>query len=605
MRHPSRTAAVVTNYRCNHACTYCNSRSASDDLAFISGARVRERIDAALASGARELVLSGGEPTLRRDLEALVEHARARGAERVAVETNAQVIDAERARSLVQAGLGLARVNLAGADARLDAVTRDPGGFERTVAGLRALAGAGLALDVLAALVRSTLPLVPALPAALDGWIGARALHALELAVPVESPDAAELISFEQAAETIAAVEASARAVGVAVRLAPGAGVPPCVFPARARLSHLYSLAPEAPRLAGHTQVAACRECLIADRCSGLPDAYLARRAPPPMTPVREERARRRLSLLSTVPEQIAHELTARSLGADYSGNPVYEEIVRVNFHCNQACEFCFVSTHLPPAPDVAVEEAIRAAGASGSQIVLSGGEPTLNARLPDYVRLAKSVSPLPVWLQTNAVRLDDERLVEALVEAGLDHAFVSLHAATAAISDAVTDAPGTFARTVLGLDRLARTRVGITLNFVICEANRGELVEFMRFVAVRWPKAQVNISFVAASTDVVPRERRLIPRYSDALPLLAEALDEARRLGVDVTGFESMCGLPLCLVPESMRAQLRLTEVPAGFDGGEFLKADACRGCAYETRCFGLRRGYYELYGAAELKTV
>jgi len=87
--------------------------------------------------------------------------------------------------------------------------------------------------------------------------------------------------------------------------------------------------------------------------------------------------------------------------------------------------------------------------------------------------------------------------------------------------------------------------------------------------------------------------------------PSTTDALAEARRLGVHVLGFESMCGLPLCLVPPSLHATLALAEIPAGFDRGEFLKADACRGCRYETTCFGLRRGYAELYGTGELRAV
>ncbi|HZS36855.1 MAG TPA: radical SAM protein [Polyangia bacterium] len=605
MRHPSRTATVVTNLRCNHNCSYCNSRSAADDLASIAAPRVRERIDAALASGARELLFTGGEPTLRADLEQLIAHARTAGAERVGLETNAVLVDDARARALAAAGLELARVNLAGIDARLDGVTRDDGGFERTLAGLRALHRAGVTIEILTVLVRSTLPWIAELPERLVSWLGPNGVRAVEVAIPTDAPDPAELISYEEAAQTLIALEAAARALGLAVRMSPGAGVPPCVFPARARMTHLYTLTPEVPRLPRHTQLAPCGECLIADRCSGFADQYLARRPPPPMHPVREDRVRRRLSLLSTVPEQIAHELVSRSLFADAAGRAGYDEIVRVNFHCNQSCTFCFVSTHLPPASDDAVEEAIRAAGRRGSRIVLSGGEPTLNPRLVHYVRLAKSVTTLAVSLQTNAIRLDDAALTDALAAAGLDEAFVSLHGATAEISDAVTEAPGTFVRTVAGLDNLARTRVRITLNFVICEANRRELPHFVRFVAARWPEALVNISFVAASTDVVPRDRRLIPRYSDALPPLAEALDEARRLGVHLLGFESMCGLPLCLVPPSLHDTLALAEIPAGFDRGEFLKAEACRGCRYETTCFGLRRGYAELYGTDELRTV
>ncbi len=275
-----------------------------------------------------------------------------------------------------------------------------------------------------------------------------------------------------------------------------------------------------------------------------------------------------------------------------------------VNFHCNQACAFCFVSTHLPPPDEDTVRAAIVDAGARGSRVVLSGGEPTLNRRLAEYVRLAKSSGAPLVSLQTNAVKLDDATLAKSLIDAGVDEAFVSLHGCTAATSDAVTEAPGTFVRTIVGLDNLHATNVIININFVLCEANRHELVDFVRFAGARWPRARVNFSFVAASTDLVPRERTMIPRYSDVLPALGEAVSEAKRLGVQMIGFESMCGLPLCLVPEAIEG-LALTVIPEGFDRGEFVKAEACRGCRYETRCFGIRRGYVELYGTSELRTV
>jgi pyruvate-formate lyase-activating enzyme len=321
------------------------------------------------------------------------------------------------------------------------------------------------------------------------------------------------------------------------------------------------------------------------------------------MHPIREDRDRRRLTMVASVPEQIARELVTHSVRYD-NGRLVRDEIIRVNFHCNQACTFCFVSTHLPAASDDDVEAAIRAAGARGSHIVLSGGEPTLNRRLPDYLRLARTASGQPATLQTNAVRLDDRALVDALAAAGVSEAFVSLHGATAEISDAITEAPGTFVRTVRGIDNLLAAGIPVVINFVICEANRLETPAIVRLGAARWPKACINFSFVAASTDLVPRDRGLIPRYSDVLPPLAEAAAEAERLGVELVGFESMCGLPLCLVPQSLN-DLGLGDLPTDMAGEEFLHTEACAPCQHRTKCWGIRRGYAELYGTSELRTV
>ncbi len=605
-----RTERVTTNLSCNQNCTYCDSRASRDERAFVVPSAVLARLDAALAGGATEIVLTGGEPTLRRDLAALVAHAKAKGAARVVLETNATAIDAPLAEALRAAGLDRARVNVAAWGEALDAITRDPGGFEATRRGLRALRDAGIELEIAVALVRANAPLVAALPAALVAELGGperAAIRALVLSVPVRAGERAgadALLDYVEAAACITALDAAARAVGLPVRLLAESGPPPCVFPARARPTHLYAMTRLPRRRPEWTLVDACEGCRVVDQCAGFPRAYVAAHALPPLAPVAEERVRRRLSVISSIEEQIAREFVTKNR-LDHEGRTLDEEVIRVQFHCNQACRFCFVSTHLPTPADDAVRAAITSAGARGVKITLSGGEPTLHPRLAEYVRLARASSALPVLLQTNAVRLDDLALARSLVEAGLQQAFVSMHGSEPATGDAITGAPGTFARTLIGVDHLYALGVSLDLNFVLCETNYTELPAFVRLLAARWPKAMANVSFVAPSTDVVPRDREFIPRYADVLPFLEEAISEAARLGVRIGGFESMCGIPLCLVPASLEPFFDKSAIVEGFDQGEFVKTDACRACELSTRCFGLRRGYLELHGEHELRPV
>ncbi len=603
-----RSDRVFTNLTCNQNCVYCTDRRPVEDRAFVRFESVRARIDATLDGGASEVVFTGGEPTLRTDLARLVAHARARGASAVVLETNATTLDDDRVKSLRDAGLDAARVNLSAWGDALDRVTRDPGGFERTLAGLRALVRGGVRTEVSVVVVRSTLASLHALPEQLAAALGEHTatLRAIVVRTAVQSPDASELVSYEEAAVAIAALEASARRVGIAVKMGQDSGPPPCVFPHATRVAHLYSLTPGTALRKDHRQLEPCARCQMADRCSGLPEAYLAVRPPPPMQPITEDRVRRRLSLISTVEEQIARELSQPNRYERPETGVVDEHIVRVNFHCNQSCRFCFVSTHLPPASDAAVRKAIVDAGRAGARVMLSGGEPTLNANLLEYVRLAKASTTLPVGLQSNAIKLADPALVDALVEAGVSEAFVSLHGSTAAISDAITEAPGTFEKTLVGIDNLHRaTSVTLILNFVIHERNIDDLVPYVRFVAARWPRAYLNISFVAPSSDVVPKEKALVPRYSDALPGLALAVQEARALKMNIGGFESMCGIPLCLVPSRLSSEYDLSEIPEGFDRGEFVKTAACQTCDLRMQCYGLRRGYLALHGDGELHPV
>jgi MoaA/NifB/PqqE/SkfB family radical SAM enzyme len=597
-----RTLSVVTNLRCNQACIWCTRRSDRDDPRLIRAASVRAHIEEGLANGAEEVVLTGGEPTMRGDLADLVAHARASGARRVVLETNATLVDGARARALKDAGLDVARVNVPAFGDACDALTRDPGGFARSLAGMKALAEAGIAIEGAVTIVSSTAPHLGGLPDALRSALGA-ALRVLLVTFPVEAADPSELLPFDRAAAAVLALERAARPLELPVRMSTADPLPPCAFESArgGRVARLYAMTPGAPRRPAHTQVAACEACNLRDRCSGVPDAYLARFGTPAMHPITDDGTRRRLSLLSSTDEQIARELVSRSIATGEDGTPVVDETIRVLFRCNQSCTFCFVSTHLPAPAAQAIESSIRAAAARDSRIVLSGGEPTLDPRLPEWIRLAKSLSRRDVVLQTNAVRLDDAALVARLEGAGLDEAFVSLHGATASVSDAVTEAPGTFARTVVGIDNLHVSRIRTMLNYVVCERNRHELVAHVRSVAARWPRAILNVSFVAPSSDVVPRDRALVPRYSDALPEIAAAVAEAKRLGVRVVGFESMCGLPLCLVPREL-GELAPVDVPEGFDGGEFLKTETCARCSVAPRCWGVRRGYAEIHGTSEL---
>ncbi|AKF03230.1 radical SAM protein [Sandaracinus amylolyticus] len=599
-----RSEQVQTHLRCNQNCTYCNARRTTDDPAFVRASAVIARVDAVRAAGAREVVLSGGEPALRRDLASLITAARHAGAERVALETNATVIDATRASELREAGLERALVNLAGDGPWLDAVTRDPGGFEATVRGIDALLAAGVRVDVQAAVIRSTAARLPELPAFVRERFGER-VRTLLLTVPTSAPDASELLDYDTAGRVVRAVEMRARQAGVALKLAPGSGPPPCVHGRDPRVAHLYSLTPGASVRRDHVHLAACETCVVRDRCAGIPREVLDRTGAPSMTPVTTDRARRRLSLISTVEEQVARELVTPNRYLDPVHGDVDEALVRVVFQCNQACRFCFVSTHLPAAESDAIERAIRDAATSGKKVTLSGGEPTLHPELVRYVRLAKSLSKLPVLLQTNAIRLADPALARALVDAGIDEAFVSLHGATAAVSDLVTQAPGTFEKTVRGVDQLVALGTNVTLNFVICQANLHELPAWVALIADRWPRVFANVSFVAPSTDVVPREHALVPRYADVLPVLADAVALAESRGVEIGGFESMCGVPLCLVPRSLDRYFELSEVPPGFDAGEFVKTDTCARCSLASRCYGIRRGYVELHGASELRPV
>ncbi|MFO0594952.1 MAG: radical SAM protein [Myxococcaceae bacterium] len=573
-------ARIRLNDTCNLACAFCNARADVETPSFAAAGAVKQRIDAALRSGAKQLVLTGGEPTLRRDLPDIVRYC-AQNDRRVTLETNALLIDGALAARLKAAGLAHALVH------PVTAQTRD---------GLRALHDAGVTLEAVLALTRTSAPSVASWPAEVRA-IGVP-LAGLVAVIPVESPAPGEVLDLRDAGRLVEQLDTAARHEGLPLRLADGVALPPCQVDAPARLSHLFHLSRGGAQRDDCARRPGCTDCVVASMCPGLPLAAPAAQE----RPLHGEALRRRLSSISSFAEQIDRELVTRTQ-RNRGQWAVREHIVRINFRCNQACRFCFVSTHLPSAEDRAIEAAILDVAREGGVVTLSGGEPTLNPKLEQWVRLAKSSGASLVELQTNATKLGDRALTERLVAAGVDVAFVSLHGSTAAVSDVVTGAPGTFDETVRGLDELHLTSVKLLINFVLCEANYRDFPAFIELLGARWPRATVNVSFVAPSTDVVPRETSLIPRYTDAMPFLADGLRATEKLGLTVVGFDSMCGLPLCLVPTDVSKFFTLGDAPDS--EGEFEKPETCRACSLQRECFGLRRGYAELYGTGELRAV
>src|ERR1051325_6682582 len=204
---------VITNETCNQNCWFCNARRPTERPGFVLRPAVWRRIAEAQAGGAQEIVLTGGEPTLRNDFADLVRRAAGRGAH-VVLATNGALIDRGRAHQLAAEGLGTARVQLvAWGDEAADGITRVPGGFAAALRGVRALAAAGVKVEITAPVVPRNLELLAALPREI---VAAQLpVAALVLITPLTAPNPAECASLAEIARTVTAIAEEGRQVGL------------------------------------------------------------------------------------------------------------------------------------------------------------------------------------------------------------------------------------------------------------------------------------------------------------------------------------------------------------------------------------------------------
>ncbi len=282
---------------------------------------------------------------------------------------------------------------------------------------------------------------------------------------------------------------------------------------------------------------------------------------------------------------------------------------------CNNRCLFCMegdTARRHGVTPE-RVGELLRAHAAEG-EVMFTSGEPTLNPRLVEYVRLARACGYRRIGLTTNARRLGYRPYARQLVEAGLSHVVVSIHGPDARSHDAQTRTPGSFVQTLAGLEALSELRrehaLTVHTSTVVGRRNVGRLADLywlLRSFAV--DQCVFNVmqplgragplvrSLVAPYPEVVREFARLVRSVGggrpavflvDVPPCATERLPAAARGWVETAAFTEFGreGVPV-------ERQTRVEKEQANRE-----KRPECSACVHDAACLGVWRSYLEAYG-------
>ena len=283
-----RRILIKVGYACNNNCVFCHSTPHRGREA--STQELMAKIEAARGLGAASVVLSGGEPTIREDLLALVDHI-VRLNMRPGLVTNARClanpgwIDALCAR-----GLDYVYLSLCGPDARQhDALVRARA-FGQVMDALSRLAGRVRWLTVNVVVQAANLQRLDAFAPLLAPF------GPLRLKFSLVEPEGAALDAFERVVPPLSAAARAVRAAVAGLSEAPGElspavdGFPLCLLadaePLEAGLREdgffAMSEAFEAgffPVDEGHRGFGRpCLRCSLRRRCRGVFRSYLERR---------------------------------------------------------------------------------------------------------------------------------------------------------------------------------------------------------------------------------------------------------------------------------------------------------------------------------------
>lgn len=131
-------ASINVTDNCNARCTTCPmwKQKSVDEL---TTAEIHSILAQLKSLGVSYLVLTGGEPLLRRDLSSIVEKAKELKFDRIQIITNASLLTRQRAEDLVESGVTTVHISLNGSKDVHDMTRGVTGSYQRCLTALRSL----------------------------------------------------------------------------------------------------------------------------------------------------------------------------------------------------------------------------------------------------------------------------------------------------------------------------------------------------------------------------------------------------------------------------------------------------------------------------------
>src|SRR3990172_419353 len=181
------------------------------------------------------------------------------------------------------------------------------------------------------------------------------------------------------------------------------------------------------------------------------------------------------------------HEIELESL-MPFSVRPSapYRMDLAVTYRCNNDCAHCY-NARERNFPELSTEQWFKILDKLWSlgvpHIVFTGGEATLRNDLPELIKRAEANGQI-TGLNTNARRLSDEKYVQKLVDAGLDHVQITVESYDEQIHDEMMQSKGAFRQPVAGLQHTLQSHLYVMTNTTMLRANAHTIPDTLDFLA-------------------------------------------------------------------------------------------------------------------------
>lgn len=284
---------------------------------------------------------------------------------------------------------------------------------------------------------------------------------------------------------------------------------------------------------------------------------------------------------------------------------------------CNAKCRFCIVYDKLNRPElnmsDEQVYEALRQSRANGStEVGYSGGEPSIDPRIVDFVRFAHDIGFTYQSMNTNGIRFKQKDFCREIIAAGLTSVDISIHGHTDELHDELVAKKGALAAIREACANLRELRAShrfhLSATVVVARGNHRYLRDICVFLdSLGVTHKRLKYAYEGnMSHDMIIEQ---VSPYDEVVPSIQAALDY---LATQKWGFH-ITHVPLCLLGEhaAFSQDFERRNAVMVFDNEQLegdpahyfrQDADLCSRCVVNNLCARLDQGYEQFHGRPTL---
>lgn len=163
-----------------------------------------------------------------------------------------------------------------------------------------------------------------------------------------------------------------------------------------------------------------------------------------------------------------------------------YRMDLALTYACNNDCSHCY-NVKSRGLQEYSTEKWMRVLeriwNLSVPHVVFTGGEPTLRPDLPDLIAFAENLG-LITGLNTNGRKLHDQKYVNSLTNAGLDHVQITIESHRAETHDKMVAHAGAWEQTIRGIQNAVKSKLYIMTNSTLLRTNLQDLSGLLDLLA-------------------------------------------------------------------------------------------------------------------------